>query len=121
MKQLQASLPLDVQSFLARAEQVPDEILSDPRYTLRVAFVPVIPSSGRSPDVVAYFVRPEDAGDLPEGLRDALRDAQDRGATKTATKRQACCRSGECRDPVRIQRSPSHVGVASAEGQTEDQ
>ena len=58
-KAAQAKLPLDVQNLLGRAESVPDELLADPTYQLRVAFIPVVPPSGRSPDAVAYFVRPD--------------------------------------------------------------
>ena len=36
---------------------------------MRVAFVPVVPSSGRNPDSVAYFVRP---GEVPDELADML-------------------------------------------------
>lgn len=69
LKTLQASLPLDVQAFLVKASSIPDELLVDPSFQLRVAFVPVVPASGRSPDAVAYFVRP---GEVPPELKDAL-------------------------------------------------
>ncbi len=36
---------------------------------LRVAFVPVVPGSGRNPDSVAYFVKP---GEVPTELVEAL-------------------------------------------------
>jgi hypothetical protein len=65
LKQLQASLPLDVQQFLAKADSAPADILADPAYMLRVAFIPVVPISGRSPDAVAYFVKPDE---VPESL-----------------------------------------------------
>lgn len=67
-KTLQASLPLDVQAILGRAEATP-ELLADPTFTLRVAFLPTVPASGRSPDAVAYFVRP---GEMPTELGDVL-------------------------------------------------
>lgn len=67
-KSLQASLPLDVQAILARADASP-ELLADPTFTLRVAFLPTVPASGRSPDAVAYFVRP---GEVPTELGDLL-------------------------------------------------
>lgn len=72
LRQLQASLPLDVQTILARASQAAPELLTDPTYQLRVAFVPTVPASGRSPDAVAYFVRP---GEVPP---DELADSLDR-------------------------------------------
>ncbi|HUF98001.1 MAG TPA: DUF3644 domain-containing protein [Ilumatobacter sp.] len=65
-----AALPVDVQSVLARAESI-EGLLQDETYMLRVAFIPVVPASGRSPDSVAYFVRP---GEVPEGLEEALRE-----------------------------------------------
>lgn len=58
LKELQASLPLDVQEFLSRIGSETEELMSDPNYVLRVAFVPVLPNSGNNPDAVAYFVRP---------------------------------------------------------------
>ncbi|MHB1937976.1 MAG: DUF3644 domain-containing protein [Acidobacteriaceae bacterium] len=69
LKILQASLPLDVQAILARASTSNPDLLADQTYQLRVAFVPVVPASGRSPDAVAYFVRP---GDVTDELADAL-------------------------------------------------
>ena len=57
-KRLQASLPLDVQAILSSVYDAPADLLVDPTYMMRVAFVPMVPGSGRSPDVVAYFVRP---------------------------------------------------------------
>jgi hypothetical protein len=67
-KALQASLPLDVQAILSRADASP-ELLADPTYTLRVAFLPTVPASGRSPDAVAYFVKP---GEMPDELGEML-------------------------------------------------
>jgi hypothetical protein len=71
LKALQSSLPLDVQTFIAKADEVPDELLSDPSYMLRVAFIPVVPASGRSPDAVAYFVKP---GEVPEDLAGQIQE-----------------------------------------------
>ncbi len=68
-KKLQASLPLDVQAILARAYDAPADLLADPTYMMRVAFIPAVPASGRSPDVVAYFVRP---GEVPSELEETL-------------------------------------------------
>jgi hypothetical protein len=36
---------------------------------MRVAFVPVVPASGRNPDAVAYFVKP---GEVPTELADSI-------------------------------------------------
>jgi hypothetical protein len=69
LKRLQASLPLEVQNFLAETERQSPELLSDPAFMLRVAFIPAVPASGRSPDAVAYFIKP---GEVPEELTDAL-------------------------------------------------
>jgi hypothetical protein len=66
---LEASLPADVQAIISRAETADPELLRDPTFVMRVAFVPVVPNSGRSPDSVAYFVRP---GEVPDELADAL-------------------------------------------------
>ena len=68
-KKLQASLPLDVQAILARAYDAPADLLADPTYMMRVAFIPAVPASGRSPDVMAYFVRP---GEVPSELEETL-------------------------------------------------
>ena len=69
LKEAQSQLPLDIQNLFSRAESQPDELLSDPTYVMRVGFVPVVPPSGRSPDAVAYFVRPED---VDSDLADAI-------------------------------------------------
>lgn len=68
-KALQAALPLDVQAVLTRAEDASPELLADSTFLLRVAFVPVVPASGRTPDAVAYFVKP---GEVPTELADVL-------------------------------------------------
>jgi hypothetical protein len=69
LKRLQASLPLDVQAVLSQAADADPTILADPTYMLRVAFIPAVPASGRSPDAVAYFVKP---GEVPDQLAEAL-------------------------------------------------
>jgi hypothetical protein len=69
LRLLQASLPVDVQIVLARAESSNPQLLADPTFQLRVAFVPVVPASGRSPDAVAYFVKP---GEVPTELAESL-------------------------------------------------
>ncbi|MCY4037556.1 MAG: hypothetical protein OXF64_08915 [bacterium] len=68
-KKLQASLPLDVQAALARAYDAPVELLADPTYMMRIAFIPAVPTSGKSPDSVAYFVRP---GEVPTELEETI-------------------------------------------------
>jgi hypothetical protein len=68
-KKLQASLPLDVQAVVARAETAAPELLGDPTFVMRVAFIPVVPGSGRNPDALAYFVKP---GAVPSELAEAL-------------------------------------------------
>ena len=69
LRRLQASMPPDVQAILSRAETATPELLNDPTFQLRVAFLPVVPASGRSPDAVAYFLRP---GDVPAELAESL-------------------------------------------------
>lgn len=68
-KQLQASLPLDVQAVLREPERIVPDLGLDETFMLRVAFIPVVPSSGRSPDCIAYFARP---GEVPEDLASDL-------------------------------------------------
>lgn len=68
-RKLQAALPLDVQAVLSRADEAAPELLADQSFVLRVAFVPAVPASGRSPDAVAYFVKP---GEVPAELDEAL-------------------------------------------------
>lgn len=65
----QTSLPLDVQAVLARTEDVGSDLLGDETFIMRVAFVPVVPPSGRNPDAVAYFVKP---GEVPTELAESL-------------------------------------------------
>ncbi|MBV9660815.1 MAG: hypothetical protein JO337_06635 [Acidimicrobiales bacterium] len=69
LRQLQASLPLDVQAILTRAAEAAPDLLADPTYQLRVAFLPAVPTSGRNPDAVAYFVRPNE---VPDELTESL-------------------------------------------------
>jgi hypothetical protein len=66
---LEAALPPDVQAIISRAESADPELLRDPTFVMRVAFVPVVPNSGRNPDSVAYFVRP---GEVPDELAEVL-------------------------------------------------
>lgn len=68
-KKMQEALPLDVQILLTRAETSDPGLLSDRTFQLRVAFVPVVPASGRNPDAISYFVKP---GEVPTELADAL-------------------------------------------------
>lgn len=69
IRALQSALPPDVQQILSRAETVDPELLADPTFQLRVAFLPIVPSSTNSPDAVAYFVKP---GEVPSELADSL-------------------------------------------------
>jgi hypothetical protein len=71
LKKLQASLTLDVQTYLSQQAKLNEDLLEDPSYLLRVTFVPAVPSSGRNPDAVAYFVRP---GEVSEDLGLALKE-----------------------------------------------
>jgi hypothetical protein len=71
VKKLQASLPLDVQSYLAGRAEQNEQLSDDPTYMLRVTFLPTVPTSGRNPDVIAYFVKP---GDVSEELDQALKE-----------------------------------------------
>ena len=68
-KKMQAQLPLDVQALLARTDEADPDLLADRTFQMRVAFVPVVPASGRNPDAVSYFVRP---GEVPTELAEAL-------------------------------------------------
>lgn len=68
-KKMQAHLPLDVQALLTRAEEADPDLLSDRTFQMRVAFVPVVPASGRSPDAISYFVKP---GEVPTELAETL-------------------------------------------------
>ena len=121
LKQLQAALPLDVQQFLARVDSAPPDVLADPTYMLRVAFIPVVPASGRSPDAVAYFLRPEE---VPESLAGQIEEfvvLPKLGITPrpslNAKRVVAAVVLGV--DPVQVQRSPSHGCVTQAEGAAE--
>ena len=58
LKAKHAGLPMEIQALLSRAESVSSELLSDPTYLLRITFIPVVPSSGTSPDAVVHFVKP---------------------------------------------------------------
>ena len=68
-KTLQAGLPLDVQALLNREAELSHEIVANIAYQMRVAFVPVVPASGRNADAVAYFVKP---GEVPTELGESL-------------------------------------------------
>ena len=62
-------MPLDVQAVLNRGDELPHEVASDPAFQMRVAFVPVVSTSGRNPDAVACFVKP---GEVPSKLAATL-------------------------------------------------
>jgi len=68
-KKMQAQLPVDVQAFLTQADEVGPDLLADRTFQMRVAFVPVVPASGRNPDAVSYFIKPDD---IPTELAETL-------------------------------------------------
>lgn len=68
-KKLLSALPLDVQSLLSRTESELPELLADPTFRLRIAFVPAALGSSNGADAVAYFVKP---GEVPEELEQLL-------------------------------------------------
>lgn len=68
-RKLLAALPLDVQAVLSRADTDAPELLEDETFMMRVAFVPYVPSSSNSPDVVALFAKP---GDVPSEVTDTV-------------------------------------------------
>jgi hypothetical protein len=68
-RRMQAALPIDVQLLLAKAETLEPDLAADPAYQLRVAFLPVVPASGRNPDAVAFFAKP---GEVPSELAENL-------------------------------------------------
>lgn len=64
LKRIQAQLPLDVVEFLDRErEAVPDEILGDTRYCMRIFFVPTAANRERSADAAVTFVRSDEISD----------------------------------------------------------
>ncbi len=71
VKKLQSSLPLDVQAYLAGQSELNEKLIDDATYMLRVTFLPTVPTSGRSPDVVAYFIKP---GEVSDELGQALKE-----------------------------------------------
>jgi len=68
-KTLQNRLPLEVQALLNRVDGLDPAVASDPAYQMRVAFLPVVPASGRGADAVAYFLKP---GEVPSELEESL-------------------------------------------------
>jgi len=68
-KNLQSSLPLDVQHLLARPEQDNPALTTDDTFMLRVLFMPFVPASEKSPDAVAYFVKP---GEVTEAMAESI-------------------------------------------------
>lgn len=72
LKRAQSLLPVDVMNFLTtHREEVTDDVLRSPEYSLQIFFVPVTANRDRSADAVVKFFRP---GEVPEQLTDALRD-----------------------------------------------
>lgn len=68
-RKLLAALPPDVQSLLTRVEAEQPELLADPTYRLRIAFVPTVAPSHNGVDAIAHFVRP---GEVTEELDEVL-------------------------------------------------
>lgn len=68
-KALQSGLPLDVQALLDRGSELDPEVAASPTFQMRVAFIPVVPASGKGADAVAYFVKP---GGLSDELDESL-------------------------------------------------
>jgi hypothetical protein len=68
-KKLLAALPIDVQALLSRTESELPELLADPTYRLRIAFIPAVLASSNGADAIAHFVKP---GEVPEELQDLL-------------------------------------------------
>jgi hypothetical protein len=68
-RKLLAALPLDVQALLSRAESERPELLADPTYRLRIAFIPAVAASNNSADAIAHFVKP---GEVSEELEELL-------------------------------------------------
>lgn len=68
-KALQAGLPLDVQTLLDRGSELDADVANSPTFQMRVAFLPVVPASGKGADAVAYFVKP---GELSDELDESL-------------------------------------------------
>lgn len=72
LKRAQSLLPVDVMNFLtAHREEVADDVLRSPEYSLQIFFVPVTANRERSADVVARFFRP---GEVPDHLTEGLRE-----------------------------------------------
>jgi len=72
LKRAQSLLPVDVMNFLtAHREEIADDVLRSPEYSLQIFFVPVTANRERSADVVARFFRP---GEVPDHLTEGLRE-----------------------------------------------
>ncbi|WP_420625654.1 DUF3644 domain-containing protein [Candidatus Poriferisodalis sp.] len=64
LKRIQAQLPLDVIEFLDQERRdVPEEILGDTRYCMRIFFVSTVANRERSADAAVTFVRPDEIGE----------------------------------------------------------
>lgn len=64
LKRIQAQLPLDVIEFLDRERrEVPEEILGDTRYCMRIFFVPTTANRERSADAAVTFVNPNEVSE----------------------------------------------------------
>lgn len=95
LKKAQAQLPTDVMEFLRRhREEVPEDVLRSPEYSLQVFFVPVTANRDRSADAVVQFVRP---GEVTPELESQL----DRLTVVTKPKRVAVA-SGDLLRPAEV-------------------
>ncbi|WP_419863715.1 DUF3644 domain-containing protein [Candidatus Poriferisodalis sp.] len=64
LKRIQAQLPLDIVEFLDRERrQVPEEILGDARYCMRIFFVSTTANRERSADAAVTFVKSDEVSD----------------------------------------------------------
>lgn len=69
LRKAQSQLPVDVQNFLNQhRDEVPDEVLRSPEYSLRVLFVPITANRAESADATVNFVRPGENPALEEAV-----------------------------------------------------
>lgn len=59
IKRAQAKLPPDVMAYLQKhRDDLPDEVIRDPAYSMRVFFVPITANRERQADAVVNFIKP---------------------------------------------------------------
>jgi hypothetical protein len=71
VKKLQASLPVDVQTYLSEQANRNEDLVDDRTHMLRVTFVPAVPTSGCNPGVTAHFIPP---GEMTDDLGTAIKE-----------------------------------------------